>query len=86
MESYSKIKKDEAEIFLIINTIGFIENRVAYLQHLYNLLPSGGKIMIVDFKRKSLPISASPIENRVPLFELENDFNFCREFFILFGI
>ncbi len=69
----SKIQKDEADIFLIINTIGYIENRSAYLKHLYDLLPEDGKIMIVDFKRKSLPISASPIENRVPLFELEND-------------
>lgn len=70
----SKLKKDEAEIILIINTIGFIENRVQYLTHLYNLLPEDGKIMIVDFKRKSLPIEASPTEFRVPLFELENDF------------
>ncbi len=69
-----KVIQDEAEIFIIINTIGYIQNRRSYLQKLVNLLPENGKIMIVDFKRKSLPIAASPIENRVPLFELENDF------------
>jgi ubiquinone/menaquinone biosynthesis C-methylase UbiE len=74
LPSDSKLVKDEAEIIIIINTIGFIENRVNYLKHLYELLPKNGKIMIVDFKRKSLPIDASPIENRVPLFELEHDF------------
>ena len=70
----SKLKKDEIDIALIINTIGFIDDRSNYLCHLYDLLPENGQIMIVDFKRKSLPIDASPTENRIPLFELENDF------------
>lgn len=69
----SKIKKDEVHIFMIINTIGYIENRKSYLQHLYDLLPTNGRIMIVDFKRKSLPIDAPALKYRVPLFELENE-------------
>jgi len=69
----SKIKKDEVHIFMIINTIGYIENRAAYLKHLYDLLPTNGKIMIVDFKSKSLPIEAPSLEYRVPLFELEKE-------------
>ena len=68
-----KIRKDEAEVILIINTIGYIENRSVYLKNLYDKLPVNGQIMIVDFKSRQLPIDAPSQEFRVPLFQIEND-------------
>ena len=68
-----KIEKGEADVILIINTIGYIENRISYLEKLRSTLPEGGRLMIVDFKSKSLPIEAPDQSNRVPLFKLEKD-------------
>ena len=67
------IKQDEVDIVLIINTIGYIDQRAAYLRNIHKILPAGGKLMIVDFKSKSLPIDAPGLDNRVPLFQLEKD-------------
>lgn len=73
LPSDPKIEKNEADIILIINTIGYIENRIDYLSNLYKMLPPGGSIMVVDFKSRILPIEAPPQEVRVPLFQLEQD-------------
>ena len=73
LPSDAKIEKDEVDIILIINTIGYIENRIEYLKQLYEVLPDGGKILIVDFKSRQLPVEAPSLEYRVPLFQLEQD-------------
>ena len=73
LPSDAKIEKDEVDIILIINTIGYIENRIEYLRQLYEVLPEGGKILIVDFKSRQLPVEAPSLEYRVPLFQLEQD-------------
>ena len=73
LPSDAKIEKDEVDIILIINTIGYIENRIEYLKQLYEVLPEGGKILIVDFKSRQLPVEAPSLEYRVPLFQLEQD-------------
>ncbi len=67
------LEKDEVDIALIINTIGFIEDRTAYLENLRSVIMSGGEVVIVDFKMKRIPDNiAPPIEYRVSLLELEN--------------
>ena len=66
---------DEAEIDIavIINTIGYIGDRSAYLANLSKSLKEGGEVMIVDFKMKRIPDNiAPPIEYRVNILELEN--------------
>lgn len=73
LPSDAKIQKDEVDIILIINTIGYIENRIEYLRELYEVLPVGGRILIVDFKSRQLPVDAPSLEFRVPLFQLEKD-------------
>lgn len=59
------LKQDEADIILFVNVISYIEDRVTYLTNLHSKLPSTGKIVIVDFKTKRLPIDAPPYEERV---------------------
>ncbi len=68
------LKKEEADIIVIINTISEISGRQAYLKTLLPGLKTGGKLVIVDYKLKKLPIQeAPPQEQRVPLNILENE-------------
>ena len=69
----SKLKPGEADIVLIVNTFIYVQDRVAYLKHLYDRLPKGGKIIIVDFKRKRMPIQYPPPSIRLELYEVENE-------------
>jgi ubiquinone/menaquinone biosynthesis C-methylase UbiE len=63
----------ETDIAIIINTLGYIDNRGEYLRNLRKSIKHGGKIMIVDFKMKNLPDNVAPSdEYRLPLFEVEN--------------
>lgn len=50
------LKPNEADFALIVNTYHHIENRPAYFKELYNLLKPKGKIIIVDFFKKELPV------------------------------
>lgn len=68
------LEKEEADIIVIINTISEINPRKKYLKTLLPGLKKGGKLVIVDYKLKKLPIQeAPPQENRVPLNVLENE-------------
>jgi SAM-dependent methyltransferase len=69
----SKLRGGEADIILIVNTYIYLEDRIAYLKHLLELLPAGGKVIIVDFKRKRIPISYPPADIRLELFQVENE-------------
>lgn len=68
-----KISTAEVDIITIINTIGYIEDRVDYLSTLKDGLKPGGEIFILDFKAKNLTINAPDMQFRVPLARLEND-------------
>ncbi len=57
----------------MVNTYVYIEDKKAYLQHLKKQLPEGGKIVIVDFKKKNIPIRNPAQQYRVPLFEVEKE-------------
>ena len=69
----SMLKTGEADIILVVNTYIYIQHRVEYLKHLLSVLPEGGKIIIVDFKKKRIPIKYPPTNIRLELFEVENE-------------
>ncbi len=69
----SNLKPGEADIVLIVNTFIYIQDRVAYLKHLRDVLPDGGEIIVVDFKKKRIPIKYPPTNVRLELFEVENE-------------
>ena len=50
------LKKDEVDIVLIANTIGFIKNRINYLAKVYNGLSGSGRIVIIDYKLGNMPV------------------------------
>ncbi len=67
------LRPEEADVILVVNTYIFLEDRVAYLRRLQELLPQGGKVIIVDFKRKRMPINYPPAEIRLELFQVEEE-------------
>ena len=66
------LKKEEVDLVVIINTFSFIKNKKQYLKTVREDLKKGGKIFIVDFKMKNLPIDAPDKSERLPINELEN--------------
>lgn len=67
-----KLETEEADVVLIVNTYTYIENTVNYLKNLKRGIAKGGKIVIIDFKKKYTPVGP-PIMNRVALGEVEQD-------------
>lgn len=67
-----KLVKDEVDIVLIINTVAYIEDLPKYLNTLKQGLKKGGKVMIIDYKMKRLPINAPPKSERVYLDVIED--------------
>ena len=67
----SKLQPGEADIVLIVNTYIYFKNRLGYLQHLWDVLPEGGQIIIVDFKKKRIPIKIPKQRNRLELYKVE---------------
>jgi hypothetical protein len=65
------LDKSEVDIVLIVNTFMLIENKVEYLKKLYPALRSDGRIVIVDWKKKTTPIG--PVKNdRLAIGELQD--------------
>ena len=63
---------NEVDLVVIINTFSFIKNKLQYLKIVKDDLKPDGKIFIVDFKMKNLPINAPDKSERLPLNQLEN--------------
>ncbi|MCC6816963.1 MAG: methyltransferase domain-containing protein [Saprospiraceae bacterium] len=53
------LKTKEVDIVFISNTYIYLKDRVKYLKNLRDKLKSGGKVMIIDFKKKITPIGPS---------------------------
>lgn len=64
------LKPNEADIVLIVNTFMYIGNRIEYLRTLQKGMTKGGRLIIVDFKKKRTPIGP-PSEMRLPIHEVE---------------
>lgn len=65
--------KDEVDDILIVNVIGYFEDRVDYFKKCYDALSIDGKIHIVDYKVRRLPIDAPDYEDRVYIHLVEED-------------
>lgn len=65
-----QLKTGEVDLVVIVNTFMYIRDQVAYLKILRNALTPGGKILIVDFKKKRTPVGP-PNDIRVPIHVVE---------------
>lgn len=62
---------NEVDLVLIVNTYMYLQDRTAYLINLQRSLRPGGKVIIVDFKKKRTTIGP-PSSIRVPQNEVED--------------
>lgn len=69
----SRLNQGEADVVLIVNTYPLIKERVTYLKHIWSVLPVGGKVIIVDFKRKRIPIRVPYHKQRLELYKIEDE-------------
>lgn len=63
----------EADVVLIVNTYMYLRNRVGYLKTLWQGISEGGKVIIVDFKKKRTSIGPPPSHERIPVFQVEEE-------------
>jgi SAM-dependent methyltransferase len=68
----AKLKKNEADAVVIVNTYMFISERVAYMQRLRKGLSKGARVLIVDYKEKNIPVGP-PVEDKVPMGTVERE-------------
>lgn len=67
-----KLKNGEANAVIIVNTYMYLQNRVDYLKHLRQGVAKGGKVLIVDYKEKNIPVGP-PVNIKVPLSTVEKE-------------
>ncbi len=67
-----RLKEGETDIVVIVNTYMYIPKRVQYLRTLKAGIADGGQILIIDFKKKRIPIGP-PAEIKVPLYQVEEE-------------
>lgn len=66
------LKSSEVDIVFLSNTYCYIQSRVQYLKNLKNKFKPGGKIMIVDFKKKITPIGPD-LKSRLAQGDVESE-------------
>jgi len=66
------LKPNEADAVIMVNTYGYIENRVKYLQTLSAGMSVGGVLLIIDFKKNSLPVGPDD-EYKIALSQVERE-------------
>ena len=66
------LRPAEADAVVIVNTYGYIENRVQYLRTLIKGIKPGGRVLIIDFKKNNLPVGP-PDQYKVALGQVEKE-------------
>jgi SAM-dependent methyltransferase len=66
------MKPAEVDAVLLVNTYMYLGDRVSYLSNLKEMIKAGGQIIIIDFKKKSMPIGP-PLEEKVDLSVVESE-------------
>jgi ubiquinone/menaquinone biosynthesis C-methylase UbiE len=56
-----QLEPQSVDVIFICNTLHHIEDRVAYLTRLSSSLKKDGRIIVVDFYKKPLPVGPSPV-------------------------
>jgi ubiquinone/menaquinone biosynthesis C-methylase UbiE len=55
----SRLHPEEADAVIIVNTYGYLQDRVAYLTRLAKGIKPNGDLLIIDFKKNNLPVGPS---------------------------
>ena len=68
----SGLNSAEVDFVFVANTYAYIEHREQYFSNLATCMKKGGKLLIVDFKKKNTPFGP-PLESRLALGQVENE-------------
>lgn len=71
--SSAGLQQEEADVVLIVNTIIYIPDRISYFRKLLEGVSKGGKVIVIDFKKKRTPVGP-PNQIRIPGYQIEEDF------------
>jgi SAM-dependent methyltransferase len=67
-----KLKNGELDAVIIVNTYMYIGNRVDYMKLLRKGMSKGGKVLIVEYKEKNIPVGP-PVSIKVALSTVERE-------------
>jgi 2-polyprenyl-3-methyl-5-hydroxy-6-metoxy-1,4-benzoquinol methylase len=62
----------EVDAVLLVNTYMYLENRIEYLRSLKPVMKENPIVLIIDFKRKQIPIGP-PVEDKIDLSVVEEE-------------
>jgi len=68
-----KLVNAEVDDVLIVNVVGYFEDRLDYFKKCYAAVGDQGKIHIIDYKVRRLPIEAPDYSNRVYIHLIEEE-------------
>ena len=68
----ANLKATEVDGVLISETLIYIDDPVTYLSNLRKSIKKGGKLLVIDFKMKQIPAIFPPVEERMPLYKMED--------------
>lgn len=71
-EDDPKLKSEEADVVLIVDTYYYFKDPVAYLKNLMKGISTDGELMIIEFKKRNTP-EGPPIKFRTAVGKLEQD-------------
>lgn len=55
-----RLQPSEADAVMIVNTYGYIDQRVSYLKNLADGMKTPSRLLIIDFKKNTLPVGPPP--------------------------
>jgi len=66
------LSEGEADVVMIVNTSIYFENRVEYFKNVRKGIAPGGKMVIIDFKKRNTPYGPS-VNERISLGQIEQE-------------
>ena len=71
-EDDPKLKDNEVDMVLLVNTYSYIKNRVTYFTRLQKAIRKGGIVLVIDFKKTDTPFGPK-VQERVDLTDVEQE-------------
>jgi ubiquinone/menaquinone biosynthesis C-methylase UbiE len=71
-EDDPKLKDNEVDMVLLVNTYSYIKNRVTYFTRLQKSIRKGGVVLVIDFKKTETPFGPN-VQERVDITDVEQE-------------
>ena len=67
-----QLREGEVDIVMMVNTYGYLQERVEYFKNLQSGMKNGGRVLIIDFKKKETTIGPE-VEDRISLQQVQHE-------------